>query len=111
MRTDDGNKRKMELLSARMFRLCLCDSGLNLSPSAMQIRTVRCRALAYFAFHELNKGGPVGPPFLLSGMKSFLTSPRLVSASKLSMFCAFVEKRLISRIVRMNNFFIASRVL
>jgi len=80
MRTDDGNKRKMELLSARMFRLCLCDSGLNLSPSAMQIRTVRCRALAYFAFHELNKGGPVGPPFLLSGMKSFLTSPRLVSA-------------------------------
>lgn len=80
MRTDDGNKRKMERLSARMFRLCLCDSGLNLSPFAMQIRTVRCRALAYFAFHELNKGGPVGPPFLLSGMKSFLTSPRLVSA-------------------------------
>lgn len=33
-----------------------------------------------FRFHELNKGGPTGPPFLLSGMKSFLTSPRLVSA-------------------------------
>ena len=54
--------------------------GLNLSPFAMQIRTVRCRALACFAFMNRTRAARSGPPFLLSGMKSLLTSPRLVSA-------------------------------